>query len=167
MSASASIKAPEKMFYDCEISSRAFAGISSRGHVIVIREAPTTSSSESNFTDPESQHYYEDQDEFFNLTVTKLESLSLVNDQATLCYEPISINNDEMPIVKTASVEAADNGGDKGIFSVSRVKKVELSELPLNTTNMCSTRKNRLSHRNYSDLCHYTTFPPASMLLQL
>lgn len=122
------------------------AGISSRGHVIVIREAPTTSSSESNFTDPESQYHEED---VFNLTITKLESLSLISELPTLQlvhYEPISvdgvIDTDEMPIVKS-TVEPENAGSDKGIFSVSRVKKVELSELPLNTTDICSTRKER------------------------
>lgn len=50
-------------------------------------------------------------------------------------------NNDEMPIVKNnGDSTQSENGMDKSIFSVSRVKKVELSEMPL-ASDICSTRK--------------------------
>lgn len=133
------------------------AGISSRdGNVIVIREAPTTSSSESNFTDPESPV-----NNSHNLTITKLEQLDLISELPKLQivrHENVSLcaqeSTDEMPIVKKSETE---NGGDKGIFSVSRVKKVELSEISL------ATRK-FISHfffvsENSLNLFHLTTFP--------
>lgn len=96
----------------------------------MIREAPTTSSSESNFTDPESPAH--------NLSVSKLEQLELISELPKLQivrFENVSLGGrelscDEMPIVKKSEVE---NGSDKGIFSVSRVKKVELSEISLAT----------------------------------
>lgn len=111
----------------------------------MIREAPTSSSSDSNFTDPESLYQGEEQEEsFHNLTITKLESLNLTSDFPHLQLvhnEPISFDGDisEMPIVKTAN--ESENGTDKGIFNVSRVKKVELSELQLNSVDITSTRK--------------------------
>lgn len=115
---------------------------SSRGNVIVIREPPTTSSSESNFTDPESPT------KTFNLTITKLEQLDLISDLPTLQvvrHESVSFDGEAsvMPIVKKKSENGTpENGIDKGIFSVSRVKKVELPEIPL-ATDICQTRKFR------------------------
>lgn len=108
----------------------------------MIREAPTTSSSESNFTDPESPTNN------LNLTITKLEQLNLIGDLTTLqIVQHDSVRResteDDMPIVKKSSQNGTpENGTDKGIFTVSRVKKVELSEIPL-TTDICQSRKFR------------------------
>lgn len=49
-------------------------------------------------------------------------------------------NNEIMPIVKNGDSTQSDNGMDKSMFSVSRVKKVELSEMP-RSSEICSTRK--------------------------
>lgn len=132
-------------------------GISSGGNVIVIREAPTTSSSESVFTDPENN----DVDNTINLTITRLEQLNLVSNQPNLQivqHEQLNFDGqseseaEEMPIVKKIGGSGQqENGTDKGIFSVSRVKKVELPEIPL-VTDICSAaRKHPLelgsSHR--------------------
>lgn len=48
----------------------------------------------------------------------------------------------EMPIVKSSNGDTPqqENGVDKSMFSVSRVKKVELSEIP-RASDICSTRK--------------------------
>jgi hypothetical protein len=118
--------------------SLAHAAVSSRGNVVVIREAPTSSSSESNFTDP---HSPDDTDRTLQLTVAKLEQLNVISDQHSLEIvrnEPLSFDGgaqesgDEMPIVKkSGEIGPLENGSDRGIFSVSRVKKVELSEIPL------------------------------------
>lgn len=108
----------------------------------MISEAPTTSSSESNFTDPESPT------RTFNLTITKLEQFDLISDLPTLQivrHEQVSVDGEasNMPIVKKKSENGTpESGADKGIFSVSRVKKVELPEIPL-TTDICQTRKFR------------------------
>lgn len=111
----------------------------------MIREAPTTSSSESIFTDPENN----DGDKTYNLTITKLEHLNLVSDQSSLQivhHEHINFDGgslataDEMPIVKKNGEHGQqENGTDKGIFSVSRVKKVELPEIPL--ADICSAAR--------------------------
>lgn len=134
--------------FSCTVSMlmvKLFTGISATGgNVIVIREAPTSSSSESIFTDPENS----DVDQTINLTITKLEQLSLVNDQPNLQivhHEQVNYNGgststaDEMPIVKkNGEIGQQENGGtDKGIFSVSRVKKVELPEIP-HATDICA-----------------------------
>lgn len=113
----------------------------------MIREAPTSSSSESNFTDPES-HFDEDVAKTLRLTITKLEQLDIVSDLPPLNvvhYEAISLDGgaEAMPIVKSNSEE---NGCDKGIFSVSRVKKVELPERKL-PTDICAARKKPLERR--------------------
>lgn len=124
----------------------------------MIREAPTTSSSGSNFTDPESP-LDEDVTENINLTIKKLEQLCLDSYQKNLQvvrHEPINVDGTvsedcgQMPIVKKSSDHAQlENGNDKGIFSVSRVKKVELSEIPL-ATDICATCKYPESVRNSS-----------------
>lgn len=125
----------------------------------MIREAPTSSSSESNFTDPESPAHADKP--LHNLTVTKLEQLDLHGEQRKLQVvhnESINFEGkrneevEEMPIVKKKNENGSPENGaaDKGIFSVSRVKKVELSEIPMN----CSTckfpleppRTQRISH---------------------
>lgn len=88
-------------------------------------------------------------EKFANLTVTILESLELERDLPSLDfvhYEPVSFQPSEveMPILKkNAENGQQENGIDKGMFSVSRVKKVELSEIPL-ATDICSTRKSPL-----------------------
>lgn len=87
--------------------------------------------------------------EFANLTITKLESLELAREVPSLDivhYEPVSFQSSEveMPIVKKNGENGhQENGTDKGMFSVSRVKKVELSEIPL-ATDICSTSKSPL-----------------------
>jgi hypothetical protein len=101
------------------------------GNVIVIREAPTSSSSDSNFTDPET-------DQTLHLTVVKLQQLDLIRDQLKLeiCrHENVNFFPcEEMPIVKSSEVE----NGTKGFFgNVSRVKKVELSEISL-ASDICA-----------------------------
>lgn len=87
---------------------------------------------------------------FENLTITKLESLELAREVPSLDfvhYEPVSFQSSEfvMPIVKKNGENGHpnENGSDKGMFSVSRVKKVELSEISL-ATDICSTRKSPL-----------------------
>ncbi|CRK93999.1 CLUMA_CG007525, isoform A [Clunio marinus] len=79
----------------------------------------------------------------FNLTITKLEQLELIeadetirkvkNDQLEFQNKETDIRN--MPIVKKNEQE---NGEDKGMFSVSRVKKVELPEISL-SNDICAT----------------------------
>lgn len=114
----------------------------------MIREAPTTSSSESNFTDPESPN--EDISKTLNLVVTKLEHLELISQPPTLEIvhnESLSFNGGEtkdetMPIVEKSPPE---NGSDRGMFSVSRVKKVELSEIPL-ASDICECSVKQITH---------------------
>lgn len=124
--------------------------MSSHGNVIVIREAPTTSSSDSDFTDPDSQPN-DEVTENLNLTIKKLEQLSFCGDQQNLQivrHESLNFDGEssseecvEMPILKKRLEQVQpENGNDKGIFSVSRVKKVELSEIPL-ATDICATCK--------------------------
>lgn len=119
----------EKYFYFVEISSHHSGG------KIVIREQHfgTPSSTESEFIDALSTPVTEN-----NLHVTKLESFNLISeshDESPLnsAGGDAGITND-MPIVKNGQSDAAD----KGIFNVSRIKKVELSEIPL-ATDICTT----------------------------
>lgn len=98
---------------------------------------------------------------FANLTITKLEPLELAREVPSLNivhYEPVSFQSEvEMPIVKkTAENGHQENGTDKGMFSVSRVKKVELSEIPL-ASDICSTRKSPLD-RMYASWKEFLTF---------
>lgn len=123
----------------------------------MIREAPTTSSSGSNFTDPDSQPY-DDVTDNINLTIEKLEQLSNQHNLQVVRHERVNCAGEssaeeaeEMPIVRKNNQHVQlENVNDKGIFSVSRVRKVELSEIPL-ATDICATRKNpkpvRSSHR--------------------
>jgi hypothetical protein len=70
-------------------------------------------------------------------SISKLANLQIVQ------HESINFQPSDMPIPKKNGSENGqqqENGIDKGIFSVSRVKKVELSEIPL-ATDICSTRK--------------------------
>ncbi|CAO1310784.1 unnamed protein product [Diamesa serratosioi] len=50
-----------------------------------------------------------------------------------------------MPIVRNKMCSNSDNNLDKSIFNVSRVKKVELSEIPLNKTEICSNNETTTS----------------------
>lgn len=72
-----------------------------------------------------------------NLLVTKLEQFDILGESQNSqikCNESLE-DDDEMPIIKNNSVvKKTANGSDasdKGMFNVSRVKKVELSEIPL------------------------------------
>lgn len=122
----------------------------------MICEAPTTSGSESNFTDPESHV-----DKTIILTFSSLEQFELVSDLKQLQivrFENVSLDGstDEMPIVKKNDVE---NGSDKGIFSVSRVKKVELSEISL-ASDICAACKSSTFLLSFSfNLFNLMTFP--------
>ena len=66
-----------------------------------------------------------------NLLVTKLEQFDIVGESQNLQIKC----DDEMPIIKNNSgMKKPANGSDandKGMFNVSRVKRVELSEIPL------------------------------------
>lgn len=95
----------------------------------MIREAPTSSSSESNFTDP---HSPDDTDRTLELTVKKLEHLDLSNHETLIVDGGATDSENEMPIVKKSGENGQqENGNDRGMFNVSRVKRVELSEIPL------------------------------------
>lgn len=86
---------------------------------------------------------------FANLTITTLESLQLSSELLSLDfvdYEPVSLrqSEEEMPILKkNAENGQQENGTDKGMFSVSRVKKVELSEIPL-ASDICSRKSSHV-----------------------
>jgi hypothetical protein len=144
-----------KYFYDCEICLRLFrlspalAAVSSRGNVIVIREEPTSSSSESNFTDPQSP---DDTERTLRAAIVKLSQLDVIGDESLNFDGGSTERVDEMPIVKSGENGQTENGNDRGIFSVSRVKRVELSEIPLDissageTVKSISTREVHFSH---------------------
>lgn len=80
--------------------------------------------------------------------ISKLEQFNLLEESQKLQQQRneslVNItdidNQSEMPIIKnstsTANGSVAD-GNDKGIFNVSRVKKVELCEIPLDITSTC------------------------------
>lgn len=46
-------------------------------------------------------------------------------------------DKEDMPIVKNRTAPNGQDGSDKGIFNVSRIKKVELSEIPL-ASDICN-----------------------------
>jgi hypothetical protein len=123
----------------------AVAAVSSCGNVIVIREEPTSSSSESNFTDPQSP---DDTERTLRAAIVKLSQLDVIGDESLTFDGGSTESIDEMPIVNGQT----ENGSDRGIFSVSRVKKVELSEIPLDistageTVKSISTREVHFSH---------------------
>lgn len=108
------------------------------GGKIVIREQHfgTPTSSDSLFVDALSSPVHESCS-LRSLNVTKLEQFDIVSeshdeslsggDAQTVC---------EMPIVKNGNGQS--DAADKGIFNVSRIKKVELSEIPL-ATDICTT----------------------------
>ena len=128
---------------------------SEQSNLIVVREPPTSSSSsDSIFTDPaslQSPQYNKAKKSPPKLTITKLESFNFhpvplvdlqiyKNDSLNVSSEQEEDLEDyEMPIVRNKMYSDSDNGLDKSIFNVSRVKKVELSEIPLNKTDICSS----------------------------
>lgn len=133
----------------------------SQGNLIIIREHTTPSSCDTVFTDAISSvslsnlninnnnPNYQNQ----NLTITKLEQLDIESDVLNkleiVRNDPISVldiikirtEEGEMPIVKnSSSTNGQQDGSDKGIFHVSRIKKVELSEIPL-ASDICNTTR--------------------------
>lgn len=92
-----------------------------------------------------------------HLQIVKLESLELLpslqqcNESLNTVNSNENINEDnKMPIVKKNGENSQENGCggggvDKGIFSVSRVKKVELSEISL-ASDICTTRKSLFNY---------------------
>lgn len=132
---------------------------SEQSNLIVVREPPTSSSSsDSIFTDPslKSPQYNEAKKSPSKLTITKLEPFNfhpepLVdlqiyrNDSINVSSEQEEdLEENEMPIVRNKMCSDSDNSLDKSIFNVSRVKKVELSEIPLNKTDICSSELKNL-----------------------
>lgn len=112
------------------------------GGKIVIREQHfgTPSSSDSIFVDAFSSPITE-QRSLGNLSVTKIEQIDIVSESQNESLLNIPAGDDaeivnEMPIVKNGSSQS--DATDKGIFNVSRIKKVELSEIPL-ATDICTT----------------------------
>ncbi|KAG5675766.1 hypothetical protein PVAND_005643 [Polypedilum vanderplanki] len=121
--------------------------------LIIIREHATPSSCDTYFTDAASSSICEKVN-FQNLTVTKLEQFDIFGDKKTLQIirnESINLDSEcveevggKMPIVRNGSssngrklhTDASDK--DKGMFNVSRVKKIELSEIPL-ATDICTS----------------------------
>jgi hypothetical protein len=118
--------------------------------VIVIRgDRATPSSCDSIFTDAVSSIAGKQ-----ILSITKLEQFNIIGNESIINVAgEFNNNNDrnhhnnnnyylseEMPIVKNGSANGQPDGSDKGMFNVSRVKKVELSEIPL-ASDICSTCK--------------------------
>lgn len=141
---------------------------SQHGSLIIIRDHPTPSSSDTFFTDAASSvdHHHQLQTTQ-SLSVRKLEQFDIVSDGGRkyenlqiVCNEAINVDSEcvkveeeegEMPIVRNGSSSSRSNGlhhhhhhgdsgsdKDKAMFNVSRVKKVELSEIPL-ATDICSS----------------------------
>lgn len=129
---------------------------SEQSNLIVVREPPTSSSSsDSIFTDPslKSPQYNKAKKSPSKLTITKLEPFNfhpeplvdLQNDSINDSSEQEEdLEENEMPIVRNKMCSDSDNSLDKSIFNVSRVKKVELSEIPLNKTDICSSELKNL-----------------------
>lgn len=117
------------------------------GSLIIIREHITPSSCDTIFTDAVSSIATGTYERPLNLSVQKLEQFDIATETQTLqIVKNESINLEgkyreeeelEMPIVKNSSSNGQQEGSDKGIFNVSRVKKVELSEIPL-STDICN-----------------------------
>lgn len=112
------------------------------GGKIVIREQHfgTPSSSDSIFVDAFSSPIAESRT-FRSLNVTKLEQFDIVSESHNE-LPPLNVpcggdatTVNEMPIVKNSNGQS--DATDKGIFNVSRIKKVELSEIPLDITSAC------------------------------
>lgn len=141
-----------------EISDTKQSISSEQSNLIVVREPPTSSSSsDSIFTDPaslQSPQYNKSKILPLKLTITNLEPFNFhpeplvdlqicKNDSINVSSEQEDsedLEDNEMPIVRNKMCSDSDNNLDKSIFNVSRVKKVELSEIPLNKTEMCSSK---------------------------
>lgn len=98
----------------------------------------TPSSSDSIFVDAFSSPITESRT-LRSLNVTKLEQFDIVSESHNE-FSPLNIpcggdakTVNEMPIVKNSNGQS--DAVDKGIFNVSRIKKVELSEIPLDITS--------------------------------
>lgn len=137
---------------------------SEQSNLIVVREPPTSSSSsDSIFTDPslKSPQYNKAKKSLPKLTITKLEPFNFhpepLVDQQLCKNDSINVSSEqeedlednEMPIVRNKMCSDSDNSLDKSIFNVSRVKKVELSEIPLNKTDICSSKFKNLLPISY------------------
>lgn len=74
--------------------------------------------------------------------IVKCETINISGDDISI--KDVSDENNKMPIVRNnmSSEICQDNGADKGMFNVSRIKKVELSEISL-APDICTTRKFR------------------------
>jgi hypothetical protein len=111
-----------------------------------------------------------------HLQIVKLQSYELLPTLNFVSNESLnnSVNeesSDIMPIVKNSNGENSQENGcggggvDKGIFSVSRVKKVELSEIPL-ASDICSTRKfftfPTIIYAHFIKFCIYILIAPSS-----
>lgn len=145
------------IFSFVETSDSKHSTSSEQSNLIVVREPPTSSSSsDSIFTDPASSHQspqkYKAKKSPLKLTITKLDPFNFhpeplvdlqiykndsINFSSEEQEEDLEVN--EMPIVRNKMCSDSDNSLDKSIFNVSRVKKVELSEIPLNKTDICSS----------------------------
>jgi hypothetical protein len=112
------------------------------GGKIVIREQQqhigTPSSCESIFVDAFSSPVSSLSRTFAGLNVTKLEQFDIVSEShnESLNAPGGDATLNEMPIVKNGNGQS--DAADKGMFNVSRIKKVELSEIPL---DIASARK--------------------------
>lgn len=118
---------------------------------IIIREHATSSSCDTIFTDAISSlspFAASDRNNNFveqNLTITEVVHVDIAsatdaehNDSINVNETDIEKQQEEMPIVKkNLSTNGQQDAGDKGIFNVSRIKKVELSEIPL-ASDICS-----------------------------
>ncbi|XP_070509313.1 protein cappuccino-like isoform X2 [Chironomus tepperi] len=124
------------------------SSVSSQGNFIIIREHITPSSCDTVFTDAVSSVSQLNNNNYIqqNLSVTKLEQFDIASDIHKKCEivrnESFNVNgierdleDEDMPI-KNSKANGQD-GSDKGIFNVSRIKKVELSEIPL-ASDICN-----------------------------
>jgi len=118
---------------------------------IIIREHATPSSCDTIFADAVSSVSQLNNNNNItqsrqNLSVSKLEQFDIASDiQKFEVWRNESFNvsvierefeDEDMPIVKNSKTNGQD-GSDKGIFNVSRIKKVELSEIPL-ASDICN-----------------------------
>ncbi|CAG9798032.1 unnamed protein product [Chironomus riparius] len=124
------------------------SSVSSQGNFIIIREHVTPSSADTVFTDAVSTVSQQNNNNYIsqNLSVTKLEQFDIASDILKceiVRNESFNVDgierdfeDEDMPIVKNSTSNGQD-GSDKGIFNVSRIKKVELSEIPL-ASDICN-----------------------------
>lgn len=158
------------IFSFVETSDSKHSTSSEQSNLIVVREPPTSSSSsDSIFTDPASSHQsptkHKAKKSPLKLTITKLDPFNFhpepfvdlqicKNDSINVSSEEQEegLEENEMPIVRNKMCSDSDNSLDKSIFNVSRVKKVELSEIPLNKTDICSSEFKNLIPLYFYDL---------------